>query len=88
MGFRGSAAVRGRLTRVEALDELLAILGELDPKEPFPRAALRANRAKGSRTQRVSLPEGYLDQRDDDTPPRSPHSRAELAAWERALQAG
>ncbi len=87
-GFRGSAAARGRLMRVETLPELLAVLGELDADEPFPLAAVRASRAKGGRTQRVRLPDGYLDDRDDDTPPRTPHSADELAAWERALQAG
>ncbi len=87
-GFRGSAAVRGSLMRVETLEQMLAVLGELDPDEPFPMSALRASRAKGGRTQRVSLPAGYLDDREDDTPPRCPHSPEELAAWERALQAG
>jgi hypothetical protein len=37
---------------------------------------LRAHRAKGSQTQKVSLPEGYLEQRDD------PRSMGELGAPE------
>ena len=45
-------------------------------------------RAKRGGTQRVKLPEGYLDDREDDTPPKSPHSPAELEAWERALSGG
>jgi hypothetical protein len=36
----------------------------------------------------VSLPHGYLAARDDDAPPRSPHSPAEIEAWERALSGG
>ena len=87
-GFRGSAAVRGELIRVRTKAEMMALLGRLDASEPFPRAALRAQRAKGGRTQTVSLPCGYLDQRDDDRPPRSPHDPAEIEAYERALQGG
>jgi len=87
-GFRGSAALRARLTRIESLEELERILAGLDRGEPFPASALRVSRAKGGGTQRVVLPEGYLDECDDDTPPRGPHSARELAEWERALQAG
>ncbi len=87
-GFRGSAALRGALTRVDTLQEMLALLGQVDPAESFPRQALRAHRAKGSQTQRVCLPEGYLDDLEDDTPPRTPHSPEELAAWESALSGG
>jgi hypothetical protein len=36
----------------------------------------------------VALPEGYLDERDDDTPPKSPRTPSEIAAWERALDGG
>ena len=45
--------------------------------------ALRASLAKSSRTQRVALPEGYLDAREDDTPPEE--CGADLEA---ALQSG
>jgi len=87
-GFRGSAGVRGRLHEVDSLPAMSRLLGELDPREPFPLRGLRAMRAKGGRTQTVRLPEGYLADRDDGTPPRGPHTPAELAAWERALQGG
>jgi hypothetical protein len=87
-GFRGSAAVRGALARVETVGEMSALLRQLDPNEPFPRNALRAGRAKGGRKQRVSLPPGYLENREDDTPPKSPHGKEEMEAWERALQSG
>lgn len=59
------------------------IAASLDRSEPFPAAALRVSRAKGSRTQRVTLPEGWLAARDDDTP--APDAGEELEA---ALQAG
>jgi nifR3 family TIM-barrel protein len=87
-GFRGSAAVRESLTRVSSMSEMRAQLETLDASEPFPDAALRVSRGKGGRQQRVSLPHGYLAARDDDAPPRSPHSPAEIEAWERALSGG
>jgi len=87
-GFRGSATVRAELARLSSLEELERVVGRLDPEEPFPVRALRANRAKGGRTQRVKLPEGYLETRDDDTPPRGPHTPEEIAAWERAHGGG
>jgi len=87
-GFRGSAAVRAELGRISSLDELARLMGRLDPTEPFPLGALRANRGKGGRTQRVKLPEGYLEARHDDTPPRGPHTAEEIAAWERAHSGG
>ncbi len=87
-GFRGSSAVRGALSTVESVADMQRILGDLDLAEPFPENALRAHRAKGGKTQSVKLPEGYLDNRDDDTPPKSPHSPEELAAWEKALSGG
>jgi nifR3 family TIM-barrel protein len=87
-GFRNSAAARGALVRVSTLAQMLEVLGALDPDEPFPVGALRANRAKGGTRQRVCLPEGYLERLDDDAPPRSPHSAQEIAAWEAALSGG
>ena len=87
-GFRGSARLRGGLDGLRTRGDLAALLDRLDAEEPFPASALRAGRAKGGRTQVVSLPEGYLDDRDADTPPRGPHTPAELEAWERALQGG
>ncbi|HVS18773.1 MAG TPA: tRNA dihydrouridine synthase DusB [Planctomycetota bacterium] len=82
-GFRGSAALRARLGELHTLTDLERMLVGLDRSEPFPRAALRVSRAKGSRTQRVTLPEGWLECRDDDSPP--PDMGDELEA---ALQAG
>jgi nifR3 family TIM-barrel protein len=68
-GFRESARLRERLMRVADLAELRAELKELDPAEPFPVHALRVPRGKHGGTQRVALPDGYLDRLDDDTPP-------------------
>ena len=37
--------------------------------QPFPPSAMRVPRGKSAGTQQVSLPEGYLDDLDDATPP-------------------
>jgi nifR3 family TIM-barrel protein len=68
-GFRGSAAARQRFMQVSTLRELDEALGTLDPNERFPPSAMRVPRGKSSGTQSVSLPHGYLDDRDDTTPP-------------------
>jgi nifR3 family TIM-barrel protein len=68
-GFRDSARIRERLSRVSTLAELRAEVGDLDPDEPFPPHALRVPRGKRAGRQRVALPAGYLDRLDDDTPP-------------------
>jgi len=68
-GFRDSARLRERLSRVSTVAELRAELAGLDGAEPFPVHALRVPRGKHGGTQRVALPEGYLDRLDDDTPP-------------------
>jgi tRNA-dihydrouridine synthase len=68
-GFRGSARLRQQLTLVNTLAELAEAVRGVDPAEPFPRAALRVSRGKHSGTQVVSLPEGFLDQLDDDSVP-------------------
>jgi hypothetical protein len=68
-GFRGSAELRARLVHVTTLAELSEVLGGADSSAPFPPQAMRVPRGKTSGRQRVQLPEGYLDQLDDDRPP-------------------
>ena len=69
-GFRGSAKLRSKLMRVTTLEELGAVLREVDPDEPFPPEAMRVPRGKAAGRQKVSLPEGFLDNRlIDETPP-------------------
>jgi nifR3 family TIM-barrel protein len=88
-GFPGSAAVRRALATMHSLDAMTAALAALDPDTPFPPVALRMNRGKDGRHQKkVTLPPGYLTQRDDDTPPVPPLAPEQLAAFERALDAG
>lgn len=87
-GFHGSASVRGKLMRINSLDDLAQTVSELDMEEPFPVTALRAQRAKGSKTQSVKLPEGYLEDLEDDTPPKGPRTLEEIQSWEKALNGG
>ncbi len=68
-GFPQSAPLRARLTQITTLVELEAVLQAIDPMTPFPPSAMRVPRGKHAGTQRVALPEGYLDDLEDDTPP-------------------
>jgi hypothetical protein len=68
-GFPGSAPLRERLMHVGSLPELDAVLGGLDRSVPFPPEAMRVARGKSGGTQKVALPEGYLDDLEDATPP-------------------
>jgi nifR3 family TIM-barrel protein len=68
-GFRGSARLREHLMRMQSLDELDEILSSFPDDEPFPAAAARVPRGKRAGTQRVVLPKGWLEHRDDDEPP-------------------
>ena len=67
--FPGSARLRQRLLAVSTLAELDAILAELDPATPYPPEAMRVPRGKHGGTQRVALPEGFLETLGDETPP-------------------
>jgi nifR3 family TIM-barrel protein len=68
-GFSGGAALRQELMQVRSLAELQAVLARVDRATPFPPEAMRVQRGKSGGTQKVALPEGYLDRLDDDTPP-------------------
>jgi nifR3 family TIM-barrel protein len=68
-GFPGGSALRERLMRVSTLPELDEVLAGADRTRPFPAEAMRVGRGKRGGTQRVALPEGYLDHLQDDTPP-------------------
>ena len=67
--FPGSAPLRQRLMHVQSLGELGETLAHVDRSLPYPPEAMRVPRGKTSGTQKVSLPPGYLDSLDDDTPP-------------------
>jgi nifR3 family TIM-barrel protein len=68
-GFRGGAALRERLMRVTTLAGLSDALADVERDQPFPPEAMRVARGKSGGTQKVSLPEGYLDDLEDATPP-------------------
>jgi nifR3 family TIM-barrel protein len=68
-GFRGGSPLRERLMRVTTLVELQAVLATADRAQPFPPEAMRVPRGKTAGRQTVALPDGYLDDLDDATPP-------------------
>jgi nifR3 family TIM-barrel protein len=67
--FPGSAPLRQRLMQVVTVAALEAVLATVDRSHPYPPEAMRVPRGKAGGTQKVALPEGYLDHLDDDTPP-------------------
>jgi nifR3 family TIM-barrel protein len=68
-GFPGGSALRQELMKVQHLDELERLLETLDRQQPFPPEAMRVQRGKTGGTQKVALPQGYLDDLEDATPP-------------------
>jgi nifR3 family TIM-barrel protein len=68
-GFRGGSPLRERLMHVTTLAQLESILTEVDRSQPFPPEAMRVPRGKTAGRQKVALPEGYLDDLEDATPP-------------------
>jgi nifR3 family TIM-barrel protein len=67
--FPGSAPLRQRLMQVLRVGELREVLAGVDRSLPYPPDAMRVPRGKTGGTQKVVLPEGYLDHLDDDTVP-------------------
>jgi tRNA-dihydrouridine synthase len=67
-GFPAGADLRRALALVKTLAELDALLSQLDPDVPFPRAAEGPRGRQGSPGS-VTLPEGWLRDPDDCTVP-------------------
>ncbi len=88
VGFPGSAQIRGELVRIRSLAEMRSILERIPPETPFPKDALRAHRGKGGRRQTVTLPHGFLDDREDDAALQGPCSAREISALEHAWSGG
>ncbi|MEM6291239.1 MAG: tRNA dihydrouridine synthase DusB [Myxococcota bacterium] len=68
-GFRGSARLRQQIMTAATLAELTAVLEQLPKDEPFPPRSMRVPRGKTAGTQKVVLPDGFLDDLQDATPP-------------------
>jgi hypothetical protein len=55
--------------RVNTLRDLEEILAAVDRTQPFPPEAMRVSRGKRGGRQKVVLPQGFLDDPEDATPP-------------------
>ncbi len=87
-GFKNSAQVRESLVRVSSIEDMLAAVRVLDLDEAFPMSALRAPRGKTGRQATVALPHGYLDDREDDTPPDECAGGDDVEEFEASLSGG
>jgi nifR3 family TIM-barrel protein len=67
-GFPAGSEVRRALALVKTIDELDVLLDKLDASIPFPSAATGPRGRQGT-PARVSLPDGWLADRDDCTVP-------------------
>jgi nifR3 family TIM-barrel protein len=63
-GFSAGGELRRSLGLVRTLEDLDAMLAELDPTEPFPVATLGTPRGRQGSPRRVVLPEGWLEDTD------------------------
>ena len=69
LGFPVAAPVRAALLRAERLSELATLLESLPTGVAFPAGAARVPRGKSGAPLRVSVPQGWLDDPLDATPP-------------------
>jgi tRNA-dihydrouridine synthase len=67
-GFSVGGDVRRALAMVSSLDELAGLLARI-PDQPYPTDVLGSPRGRTSPPRPVSLPEGWLADRDDPRPP-------------------
>ena len=61
--------LRGAMVRIDSLQELRDLIAGIEVDMPLDAATLRLPRGKGPGTQKVVLPQGYLDHLEDATPP-------------------
>ena len=69
MGFPVGGEMRNQFARFTRLDELRELVSQVDASEPFPPGVLRQPRSHTGGPRAVHLPEGWLDDRDNDQPP-------------------
>jgi nifR3 family TIM-barrel protein len=67
-GFSVGSDIRRALAMVSGLDELADLLARIED-QPYPTAVLGAPRGRTTPPRAVSLPEGWLADRDDPRPP-------------------
>ncbi len=70
-GFAVGSDMRRRLSMVASLDELDDLLAAFDPTMALPDGGQRFPRGHTNGPIRVALPDGYLDNLDDETPPNA-----------------
>ncbi|MFL6113083.1 MAG: tRNA dihydrouridine synthase DusB, partial [Catenulispora sp.] len=68
-GFPVGGDLRRRLAMISSLAELDDLLGKLDPAQRYPVETLGQPRGRTNSPGKVTLPYGWLDDRDDDTVP-------------------
>jgi nifR3 family TIM-barrel protein len=68
-GFPAGTETRKALAMASSLAELDDLLARLDPEAPFPAETLGKPRGRTNSPGKVSLPYGWLDDRDDETVP-------------------
>jgi nifR3 family TIM-barrel protein len=68
-GFPVGSAIRQALATASSLSEVDDLLGKLEADAPFPVEVLGQPRGRTSSPGRVSLPDGWLDDRDSDLVP-------------------
>ena len=73
-GFPSTKRLLPALHLVKTLAELDELVAGLPRSVPYPEIALRARRCKDGSTQTVSLPEGYLQCRDEDVQVEDPET--------------
>ncbi|HEX2145549.1 MAG TPA: tRNA dihydrouridine synthase DusB [Glycomyces sp.] len=68
-GFPVGGELRRALSMVASLTELEDLLGKLDADVPFPESTIGKPRGRTNSPGKVTLPDGWLDDRDDCTVP-------------------
>jgi nifR3 family TIM-barrel protein len=75
-GYPVGGEMRGRLAMISSLDELASLVAQLDPSLELVEGGERIRRGHTNGPIRVVLPEGYLDDLEDATPPDDAHVMA------------
>lgn len=72
MGFPVGSELRRKFATVSSLEQIRDLAAQLDPAAPFPTEAATGPRGRqGSPQAKVALPDGWLDDPEDDTVPQA-----------------